>query len=60
MIAKLAARYLLLVMPALPIMAVRETVSRYLLTQRVAAPGLYVNIITMFVSPLYSYVLLFR
>jgi hypothetical protein len=60
LIAQLAARYLHIVIPCLPMMAVRETVTRYLLTQQVAMPGLVVNIATVLVAPLYSYILLFR
>jgi hypothetical protein len=59
-IAKMAARYLLLVVPTLPLMAVRETVTHYLIAQQVAGPGLVVNIITVMIAPLYSYLLLFR
>ena len=59
-IAQMAARYLLLAIPALPIMAIRETVTRYLLTQRVATPGLVVNTAAAALAPLYSYLLLFR
>jgi Na+-driven multidrug efflux pump len=60
LIAQMAARYLLLVIPTLPLMTVRETMTRYLITQQVATPGLVVNIITVTIAPLYSYVLLFR
>jgi hypothetical protein len=59
-IAKMAARYLLLVGPTLPLMAVRETITHYLIAQQVAGPGLVVHIITVIVAPLYSYLLLFR
>jgi Na+-driven multidrug efflux pump len=59
-IARMAARYLLLVSPSLPIMAMHETMANYLLTQRQPIPSLVVNVAVLLISPLYSYLLLFR